>query len=258
MINNTMVNGLEEDSNNKAVDKKFISQKAYPTPESLDKLGRMVESVDDETTRNLLKLCLCTGFRITEVMNSFCYYHENGQMIVQAPMLKMYRTTKTKSIKRGFWGTNYLNYRVGHDDKIWKNVLWQNPFNLNMDWIHPYISHSALEPVWIFKGKMYHGEYMKLKKAFDDFEVYYFRSRHLFPLKVKMVPGFHFWRKTFISGLVYKKTFSDGLEIVNFLHWNNPQMILQYFKIYRENNLSAANEMIHNMKSFSMGKKGEN
>jgi hypothetical protein len=253
-----MVNGLEEDSNNKAVELNIISQKCYPTPECLQNMKKMVESVEDETTRNILKLSLCTGFRIVETLNSFCYYDENGRMVVQAPMEKMFRYTKHKSPKRGFWGTNYLNYRVGHDDKLWKNVLWKNPFDLDMDWIHPYISPSALEPVWIFKNKQYHGEYMKLKKAFEEFEVYYFRSRHLFPTKVRYVPSWHFFRKSFVAGLVYKKVFADGFEIVNFLHWGNPSMILQYFKIYREGDMAGANEMIHNMKSFSMGKKGEN
>ena len=244
-----------EESNDLAVEKKLISQKAYPTTQCLQKLGGMVESVEDETTRNLLKMCLCTGFRITEVMNSFCYYTEDGKIMVQGPMLKMYHNTKMKSIKRGYWGTNYLNYRVGHNDEIWKNVIWKNPFGLNMDWIHPYISPSPLEPLWIFRGKEYHGEYMKLKKAFEDFEVYYFRSRHLYPLKVKMVPGWHFWRKCFISGLVYNKIFSDGLEIVNYMHWGNPSMILQYFKIYRENDIDGANEVIHNLNSgFSYNK----
>jgi len=246
-----MVNSIEGDSTNKAVELNIISQKCYPTVECLQNMGKMVESVEDETTRNLLKLSLCTGSRIVETINSFCYYNDDGKMVVQAPMEKMYRTTKHKSPKRGFWGTNYLNYRVGHDDKLWKNVIWQNPFNLNMDWIHPYISDNALSPIWIFKGKEYHGEYMKLKKAMDEFEVYYFRSRHLFPIKVKFIPSWHFYRKTTVAGLVWKKIFDDGLEIVNWMHWGNPAMILQYFKIYRENNLQGANELIHNMQSFA-------
>jgi len=249
-----MVNNIEGDSNNKAVDLNIISQRCYPTQECLNNMNKMVESVDDETTKNLLKICLCTGYRIVEVMNSFCYYGESGQMMVQSPMEKMFPTTKHKSPKRGFWGTNYLNYRVGHDDKLWKNVPWKNPFNLNMDWIHPYISPSALEPIWIFKGKEYHGEYMKLKKAFEEYEVYYFRSKHLFPLRVRYVPSFHFFRKTFVAGLVYNKTFSDGFEVINYLHWSDPSQILSYFKLYRDNDLTAANDLIHSMKGFGMMK----
>jgi hypothetical protein len=246
MVNDT------ENSNILPVELNIISQRCYPTEKCLENMKGMIENIEDETTKNLLKLSLCTGFRITETMNSFCYYAENGKdILVQSPMEKMYAQTHHKSPKRGFWGTNYLNYRLGHDDKLWKNVPWKNPFHLNMDWIHDYISFSAMEPKWIFHGKNYFGEYNKLKKAMKEFEVYYFRSRHLVPSKVLYVPAWHFYRKVFVSGLVYNKVFADGLEIVNYMHWNNTNMILQYFKLYREHDVAGANEMINSMNSFS-------
>jgi len=248
-----MVNDIEGDSNNKAVPIKLISQKCFPDFNTLNHVPELLETVENESVKNILKLDLCCGFRIVELMNSFIYYGDNGKLIIQGPMEKS-KISKHKSPRRGFWGTNYLNYKLGHNDEIWKSVELMNPFNLNMDWLHPYISPSALEPIWPFKGKMYHGEYMELKKM-PEFEVFYFRSRHLLPLSgIKYIPGFHWYRKLFCAGAVDKQLFKDSLDLVNYMHWGNPAMVLSYFRLYHTRDIVGANEMIHNMKSFSMGK----
>jgi hypothetical protein len=240
----------EESNIISAVEPKLISQKSYPTFECLDRMPQLLNSIENETVRHILSITLGSGFRVVEALNSFVYIDEEGRMVIQGPMEKMYHQTKHKSPKRGFWGVQYLNYRVGNDDKLWKSVRMLNPFKLDMDWLHDYVSDSPLEPKWLFKGTNYFGEYNNLKKM-PEFEVFYFRSRHLLPVKMMMVPGFHYYRKTFVAGAIYKKLFKENLDIVNYMHWGNPAMILAYFKLYAERDVSAANEMINDMKSVS-------
>ena len=241
-----MVNDAEN-SNILPVELNITSQRCYPDFETLDRIPTLLNTIDSQTVKNILSIILCSGFRVVEALNSFVYMDNDGRMVIQAPMEK---SIFHKSPKRGFWGTNYLNYRLGHDDKIWKSVRMLNPFNLDMDWLHGLVSDSALEPHWLFKGVNYFGEYNNIKKM-PEFEVFYFRSRHLLPIKVKYTPAFHFYRKTFVSGAIYKKLFKENLDIVNYMHWGNPAMILAYFKLYAERNVSAANEMINSMNSFS-------
>ena len=257
--------------------KKYISQKCFPTFKLIDEIPTILDSMEDNSTKRLIQLALCTGLRIGEILNGY-WFKDAGHMTFRAvaekkkkvvigdyyidangkkrrerhkePLHVMGRDTETKGI-RGFQGEPYLLARL--DEDIWTSRIMRDDFKLNkpngedpkhsgLGWIVENQSESIDEPHFMFK---YHYDYYykKLMKELPGLEVLYFKNRELeVPSTVQgALPSYHFFRKMMASKLV--EVLDNPFDVVNFMHWGNVNQVRFYYKLYREKNFKEASNL---------------
>ena len=235
----------------------MISQKAFPTWDLLEDMPTIIEEIPNNTIRNLLKLNLCCGYRIGELLNSYIFFDgdDKENILIRSVVEKKKDNKNFKLVNgkkrfdalhvmqsRGFLGKEYLDYNV--KQKIWKSNKIINCFGLKMGWLGEYMSPSIYEPNYMFKYS-YGGIYKLLKKHLPKMEVFYFQNMRLEePVKVHMTPSFHFFRKAFCSRLV--DYFPNSMDVVSYMKWGNVNQMLFYYKLYHDKDYSNGMEFEKN------------
>lgn len=240
---------MEEESI-KVESAKLISQRCYPSKNTLANMPLFVKSIEQEDLRHVVTTILCCGFRIGEVMNSFIF-KDHGRIIIQSPIEKKFNFTKHKMPSRGFLGETYLNSRLT-DYNFWKSVDLKAPWGKEMEvgWINDYLSDDAFTPTYLFPKADYWELYHELKK-YSKMELLYFRGKYMNPITLSYNPGFHYLRKAFIAQSINKELFKTTSELVSYIKWEHMDQILFYHKYYYEGDTKGATEVMFGSKNFN-------
>lgn len=208
---------------------RLISQRAFPSKKNVDTYVEMVEGIKDSNLRKVLKLILCSGFRIGEALNSYLYRDEMGRVIVRGVAEKKFRVTRNRMFKRGFLGKPFLNRNLSRS--IWKEVVFLNIFNLDVDELMDEVSEDFTTPRWLFEDETYSRLYRTLKNGgTEPLATTYYVSRLERPKDVDFIPSFHFYRKLFSAEL--NNHVKDAFELLDYMKWESIGVASQYVKTY--------------------------
>lgn len=233
----------------------YISQRMFPTWESLNNMREFTEQIKNEQLKNIICLGLCTGYRIGELCNSYAFFDspeknsilirtiaqkkrkiaidEDGNKIkytdgVKKGKFKRVPLVLKPSNVRGFIGKDILELQI--KDKIWKSVKLTNFFDVSVGFLGNSISPSIYEPEWLFPNSDYN-KLFRLLKAVPEQEVFYFPNAKLEePIRVMAKPCFHFFRKAVASKMIQM---TDIMSVVNFMHWEDINTTTFYSKLYK-------------------------
>jgi len=219
--------------------KEYISQKCFPTNKLLNDMIEHIEDCSSEDMQDLLKIILCSGYRIGEVLNSYLYFDEDKNITIRAVVEK---AGVHKMTTRG-----YMNWIPSHiHDDIWKSNPLKNYFKLSMGFIDDIISDGYDKPNFSFKMS-YSKAYKLLNKTMPNSIVYYFKSEREVPVQVESKPAFHFYRKAFVSKMINDEG-GNYMRVINYMGWKNVNQIKFYSKLYQDNDLNGARDLYFNSK----------
>ncbi len=221
---------------------KEISQRVFPIRSEVKTYVNFVENVENDSLRNILKLILCSGFRITEILNSFILQDSlKNVYYIKGYALKSTQVTNFKFGKRKFAGSEELKKDLKLHPERFKTVPLFNIFNLDVREIYSFSNDvdteiQRLRPLATFLNeKEYNRLYRILKKETSNhvpFRVYYMNSKlSAIEKEVNIIPSFHFFRKLFVSELYFKLN-KDIVYTVEYMKWSNLKRILDYSKAY--------------------------
>lgn len=246
----------------------YISQKLFPTWENLENkhMREYVESISNDTIRNIFTVGLSSGFRICEILNSYVYYDSpaHTRMLIRAPAEKKrefvldenkhkikytdefgrlkfkkestlqpttYDSTGKRVPKiRGFLGEAWL--KASLNDKIWKSrEIQRNLFGINTTFLDDNVSFDMYDPHWLFPKSRYNDLFKILKKDIPEEEVFYFPNKMLEePIRIMAKPSFHYLRKCVASKMIQTNSLATT---VNYLAWDDINTSRFYIKIYK-------------------------
>lgn len=215
---------------------KLISQRTYPSFETLEKMEDTVNSLDDQTVKRLLITVLSCGFRIGEVLNSY-FYMSRGVLRIRGIAEKKPKVTQFVMPRRGYLGEMFLKANL--QSPIWKSVEVKPLFpKLAREWINDYISPHIFQPIFPFAGLTYSKAYRLIKKT-PKIQCFYFPTSTWLeePLVEEFAPSYHFYRKAFVAEAT--KEFPDILSVMNYMKWEKFETMLRYWRLYRDKDLKA-------------------
>ncbi len=206
---------------------KIIAQRTYPSKPTLAELPGITEDLEDDDPElaHVLKIALCSGLRIGEILNSYVY-EKDHELIIRciAEKKKKYHGMKFSRMRRGTLSEAFL--RKNLDGKIWKSMPLLNLFGVDMGWLDSWIS-SYDEPKFLFHTT-YHRLYKRQTRG-KPIHANYSASKYETPMKVIYAPRFHFFRKAFtVKAMQVMKT---PLDVANYMKWDDMKMLLSYYKL---------------------------
>jgi len=226
------------------------SNRCYPTLQNLIGMKTFVDGIQHATLRNLITTILCTGARVCEAINGYCFFDdfeaEKRKILFKCPIEKKFNITKWKRPegKMEFLGSRYLEAQLNNN--IWKTRRMINIFDLDVGWFTDNTSDDAFTPNWLFKGVRYKDMYAELKKIkkmkvkyYDD-NKYDLGEAHY----ISYMPSFHFFRKSFCAELI-RKNKMNVTQLARYIKWESLDMSMKYLKEVDEENERTNEDMRH-------------
>lgn len=226
----------------KNLENKEISQRTFPirtyVPEYID----FVMNVDNRDLKIVLKTILCSGFRFSEVLNSFMLY-DNQKDVYYLTAYALKRKEVTNFVLKDRTAAKIEKLRedlIIHPERF-KTVPLINLFDMNIKDVYSCANDMStpkhlLRPLSsYFELKNYWQFYNSLKKNTDkiSFRVYYLDSKLSgIEKQVNIIPSFHFFRKLFASELYYKLQ-KDPILTVEYMKWSQMNRLIDYVKMYQ-------------------------
>lgn len=217
---------------------RLISSRCYPSKKEVEEYIGSIEKLDDVGVRTILKIILCSGLRVGEVLNARVFSDDENNIIIRTLASKT-KQLNDKGIKLGmgekqsrFLGRDFLNRLQNSNLDVFKSVKLENIFNVDFDDILDLVdeydkANYVAEHVGIYN---YITAYIRLKRNIDDVKVKYKAGKYEEKMILRYKPSFHFYRKLF-SAEYYEQT-KNVLATIDKMKWTNLNRIITYVKDY--------------------------